>query len=272
MEELTLEGKRYISSKRAAEVSGYTKDYVGQLARAGALDAKMVGRSWYIEGDAIENHKKLYQGKPVVDQSIDQPTEEGILDDSFALEKPEHKDQPNCINHSSLNELFMLKYESDTRPLIPETSTKESYQVASEAEDATEETVREVKVPIGEEDLDQDKESNEGEKINTSFVPKNEIMNESKNALVREEMLYTAPRKAKKTKRYRNAGGRGALSSYSRKAALLIILILVSAVVASSLTLIELAQTYAYTETGYEAAERSYYLKYVSNIYTAITN
>ncbi len=50
-------GKQYLPSARAAKLVGYTKDYVGQLARAGKLDAKLVGRGWYITEDSIRAHK-----------------------------------------------------------------------------------------------------------------------------------------------------------------------------------------------------------------------
>ncbi|HEY4502337.1 MAG TPA: hypothetical protein VJH21_00705 [Candidatus Paceibacterota bacterium] len=70
MEELVFEKKKYVSSRRAARISGYTKDYIGQLCRAGALPAKMVGRNWYIDEDALKEHRKTYQGEAVVDQSL----------------------------------------------------------------------------------------------------------------------------------------------------------------------------------------------------------
>ena len=54
---ILIEGKEYVSSERAAKLVGYTKDYVGQLARAGKIDAKRIGRSWYIAQDSINKHK-----------------------------------------------------------------------------------------------------------------------------------------------------------------------------------------------------------------------
>lgn len=57
MNELTLDGKKYISSKRAAEITGYAKDYVGQLAREGYVVATMVGRSWYVLESSINAHR-----------------------------------------------------------------------------------------------------------------------------------------------------------------------------------------------------------------------
>lgn len=57
MDELTIEGKLYISSKRAAKVSGYAKDYIGQLCREGRVDSKLVGRSWYVYEPSIREHR-----------------------------------------------------------------------------------------------------------------------------------------------------------------------------------------------------------------------
>jgi hypothetical protein len=57
MDELTIGDKVYISSKRAAAITGYAKDYVGQLCREGHVEAKMVGRSWYVLASSIRAHR-----------------------------------------------------------------------------------------------------------------------------------------------------------------------------------------------------------------------
>lgn len=57
MDELTIGDKIYISSKRAAEITGYAKDYVGQLCREGKVEATLVGRSWYVLEDSIRAHR-----------------------------------------------------------------------------------------------------------------------------------------------------------------------------------------------------------------------
>lgn len=49
MDELEIKGRKYISSKRASELTGYAKDYIGQLARAGKIPGTRVGRAWYVE-------------------------------------------------------------------------------------------------------------------------------------------------------------------------------------------------------------------------------
>ncbi len=57
MDELTLDGKKYLSSKGAAKITGYAKDYVGQLCREGRVTARLVGRSWYVLEDSIRAHR-----------------------------------------------------------------------------------------------------------------------------------------------------------------------------------------------------------------------
>lgn len=69
MDEILIEEKKYISSKRAAKVTGYAKDYIGQLCREGRVPARLVGRSWYVLETAIQDHRfgsqEVAQEKPV---------------------------------------------------------------------------------------------------------------------------------------------------------------------------------------------------------------
>ena len=52
-----LKGKKYISAKRAADITGYASDYIGQLCRAKKIPANLVGRSWYVLESEILDHK-----------------------------------------------------------------------------------------------------------------------------------------------------------------------------------------------------------------------
>jgi hypothetical protein len=55
--DLTIDGLLYISSKRASELTGYTQDYIGQLARTGKVIARRVGGLWYVLQESISGHK-----------------------------------------------------------------------------------------------------------------------------------------------------------------------------------------------------------------------
>lgn len=57
MDEILIEERKYVSSKRAAKITGYAKDYIGQLCREGKVPARLVGRSWYVLEAAIHDHR-----------------------------------------------------------------------------------------------------------------------------------------------------------------------------------------------------------------------
>lgn len=56
-ESFIFEGKKYISSRRASEISGYASDYIGQLCRGSKLDCRMIGRSWFVTEESLHLHK-----------------------------------------------------------------------------------------------------------------------------------------------------------------------------------------------------------------------
>jgi len=55
---MQIEGKSYISSKRASELSGYAQDYIGQLSRKSFIDARRIGGLWYVSMESLEAYKK----------------------------------------------------------------------------------------------------------------------------------------------------------------------------------------------------------------------
>ncbi len=57
-DELLLNGKKYVSSKRAAEQTGYARDYIGQLSRGGLIDAERVGGLWYVSMESLQGYEK----------------------------------------------------------------------------------------------------------------------------------------------------------------------------------------------------------------------
>lgn len=57
MTDVVLDGANYISARRASEISGYSRDYIGQLARAGKIAGKRIGGLWYILEESLRSHK-----------------------------------------------------------------------------------------------------------------------------------------------------------------------------------------------------------------------
>lgn len=55
---ISFDGHDYISAARAARITGYTPDYVGQLARSGKIMARQIANRWYVHRDEILAHKR----------------------------------------------------------------------------------------------------------------------------------------------------------------------------------------------------------------------
>lgn len=70
MDELQIKGKTYISSKRAHATTGYAKDYIGQLARAGKIPATRVGRAWYVDESALRAYGFIEETDASADSAL----------------------------------------------------------------------------------------------------------------------------------------------------------------------------------------------------------
>ncbi len=124
MKAIDIGGVRYIKASEAAAQFGYTADYVGQLARAGKIEATQFGRSWYVREDHIMGHKND------VSRSNKQKTREGVQ------KAVEEKVEEHAIYNSLIAPSYMpeyrkrlldtpVHYEADTYPLQP-TISKDS--------------------------------------------------------------------------------------------------------------------------------------------------
>lgn len=94
MDEILIDERKYVSSKQAAKVTGYAKDYIGQLCREGRVPARLVGRSWYVLETAIHDHRFGKQG-------IEEENKEQNKDSSSVLpptwESPRYEASPTEI-------------------------------------------------------------------------------------------------------------------------------------------------------------------------------
>ncbi len=54
----TKDGVEYISSAEASDITGYSQDYIGQLARSASIPAEKVGRKWFVAKKDLLNHKE----------------------------------------------------------------------------------------------------------------------------------------------------------------------------------------------------------------------
>lgn len=186
MDEILIEEKKYISSKRAAKVTGYAKDYVGQLCREGRVSARLVGRNWYVLETAIHDHRfgesNLESGNTAHDapsapapvSTWESPRYEAVSADSF----------PSISPHRDADEAD--KIEENVAPQHLQDSWKEWFdRVADTTAPAIPETIPEKSVE--KEDQKDEKELFSEEK--EAIVPIRTIHHQSRYQSPPEELL-----------------------------------------------------------------------------------
>lgn len=152
MDEILIEEKKYISSKRAAKVTGYAKDYIGQLCREGRVPARLVGRNWYVLETAIHDHRFGQQEiEPVPIAKTEPPASEPLA----TWESPRYEASPveallpvyasaNEPNEASQHLQDSWKewfaHVADTAPVIPEVIPEKQQEKKDEG--------KEVNIPI----------------------------------------------------------------------------------------------------------------------------
>ena len=136
---VAFDGKDYISAARAAEITGYHQDYVGQLAREGKVLSRQVGSRWYVERAGILAHKKEKDGLlgavqaeavGIVHPNVDKTTDPG---------------SPASDKYNGAGPY--LTYTSDEGDLLPKLEQKQTTS-ADFASPAVEDSSRQHLVPI----------------------------------------------------------------------------------------------------------------------------
>lgn len=155
-----FDGKEYISSKRASQISKYTKDYVGQLCRGNKIDARLVGRNWYVNLESLRGHMDDASSRPKElsqnflkdelkeGQKINKPSKPSLFVSHFKKKHIEHsrkdpqrawhmidrnREKENLLTHMEVvyDESHPVFFEDDA-PLYPQPS--KSDQGASESQ------------------------------------------------------------------------------------------------------------------------------------------
>jgi hypothetical protein len=65
--------KKYISTKEASSLTGYSQDYIGQLVRNKKILSRKVGRVWYVSEESILNYKDYLNEAGLVVESNQEP-------------------------------------------------------------------------------------------------------------------------------------------------------------------------------------------------------
>lgn len=141
METVILDGVEYVKASVAAKRFHYTSDYIGQLCRGKKIDARLVGRTWFVNPNTIEEHK---QNKHKKNSST--LTETHSVNVTLSRDADiERETKPNRVqvlptvtnktakalsindNTGSVpNTRLAVQYESDEESLIPQITHKQT--------------------------------------------------------------------------------------------------------------------------------------------------
>lgn len=133
---ITLEGKEYISAARASEITGYHKDYVGQLARTKHVPSQQVGNRWYVDRKALEAHKAEKDALLAAVQR-----------EAVGLTKPQEKTQDIQETEDSVQTYF--KYtQYQGKVFLPDISEREVLDRPSSSTTSTVVASTEQRIPI----------------------------------------------------------------------------------------------------------------------------
>ncbi len=139
METVVLGGVTYTRAISAAKKFGYTSDYVGQLCRGKKIDARLVGRSWYVNMDSITDYRKQKHEKRK-SRKAKKKSEIAINKASHAVRVEKHLHAETMkvteTRESSRETKVPIHYQSDERELLPHLKTGQPVPVHTHSESA----------------------------------------------------------------------------------------------------------------------------------------
>lgn len=136
MDTVEIGGKQYVKAREAAKKAGYTADYVGQLCRSGAIDAHLVGRSWYVDVDELAAHRvqakrnSRVKARAQVKKTLEEQKQQ-----------EEKADGMKYLSHSAA-----VAYSADERELLPTVTEDTVHHEEEDIPDTREEEQSEIPI------------------------------------------------------------------------------------------------------------------------------
>ncbi|MBY0538609.1 hypothetical protein K2P47_04405 [Patescibacteria group bacterium] len=167
METIEDNGVTYVKATALAKKHRYTTDYIGQLCRSGKVDAKLIGRAWFVNEVTLQSHKSDRYSTP---RSAEITINKSLVSDRAAhpvalrrevrpvLSKSVHRSllqnsEPKTYNFESRGAGLVSTYHQDEELLEPHVSIKPKPEVAhnpAELETKTIEKAQKISVSLGE--------------------------------------------------------------------------------------------------------------------------
>ena len=155
MEVISIDGIEYLKASTAAKRFKYTADYIGQLCRSRKVDAKLIGRTWYINPLTLTKQKSARPKKTGVDEiskaeaipvAISRVAVNSVLSKKTVRGVVTSTDSQNYAKRIGWKP---LTYESDDSELIPFLSNdKTTAKLRVTMADSTKLSIREQSDPV----------------------------------------------------------------------------------------------------------------------------
>jgi hypothetical protein len=125
MEKVVIDGVEYVKASELAKEFKYTSDYLGQLCRAKKVDARLVGRSWFVNPDSLREHKQnKYSSTKGGSSSKSNPESEDIAP-TINRVKPVLKNKTakstfrERLESDGVSRNLRVAYQADEQDLLP---------------------------------------------------------------------------------------------------------------------------------------------------------
>jgi len=151
---LSFDGRGYISASRASKLTGYSPDYIGQMARAGTIQSRQVGNRWYVERMGIINHKE---------------SKDALLGAVQAESVGINRGKSESLSYAGAGPF--LDYTSDNRELMPVLE-----EVSPESASGTYENEHSIPIRVLEQDIQTHSKSIVNRHENAILLPRKELL------------------------------------------------------------------------------------------------
>ena len=132
MDSVTLDGVVYVKASVVAKSFRYTSDYIGQLCRSKKVDARLVGRTWFVNVDSVKLHRQNKYKTPNVVVKKDTTIDSDIAKE-IKVSRVEVQPVVNPKTIKIVNEMNVLRensrflkvfYDRDEEALMPTLTKK----------------------------------------------------------------------------------------------------------------------------------------------------
>ena len=123
MKSISFRNREYVKASTIAKKFKYTQDYVGQLCRSGKVEARLVGREWYIDAESVTEYRQQKHSvqKKSATINLTKVTQKVAVKPVLRPKTARAMSTSPDVRHTGLSKLSHpdVRYSSDRGSVIP---------------------------------------------------------------------------------------------------------------------------------------------------------